>query len=175
MANTAPSSGTAAARSPRNTKKSNRIKNGSAKSSARPRSWEDTAAIWTSATVGPPSQVLPLSEGCAAMACWRAVNSLLLLDGADSGDDNGEVPVFGDHGRATAGVGVVEDPLDLRARPQEGNDRRHPARHGRRDPDGCRSADDYFVALFGIGARDPLDLMLRQYDGRTGGVIVTER
>ena len=29
-----------------------------------------------------------------------------------------------------AGVGVVQDPLDLRTRPQERDDRRHSARHG---------------------------------------------
>ena len=80
-------------------------------------------------------------------------HSLLLLNRADSGYDNGEVSVFGDHGRAATGAGVVEDPLDLRARPEEGNDRRHAARHRGRDPDGCRSANDYFVTLFGIGAR----------------------
>ena len=43
MANTAPTSGTAAARMPRNTKNSNNNKNGRAKSSARPRSCDETA------------------------------------------------------------------------------------------------------------------------------------
>ena len=75
IANRAATSGTAAALKPRNTKNSNRIRNGSAKSSARPRSWEDTAAICTSATVGPPSQVLPLREGWDAMESWRAVTA----------------------------------------------------------------------------------------------------
>ena len=75
MAKMAPMSGMDAARMPRKTKNSNRIKKGRAKSSARPRSWEDTAAIWTSAVVGPPSQTLPLSEGCAAMALSRSLTA----------------------------------------------------------------------------------------------------
>ena len=44
-------------------------------------------------------------------------NCLLLLHGADGGHDNGELPVVRDHG-PVAGVGVVEDALYLRARPE---------------------------------------------------------
>ena len=75
MAKTAPISGMEAARSPRKMKKSRRIRKGRARSSACPRSLEETEAIWTSATVGPPSQVLPFSDGWAAMALWSAVTA----------------------------------------------------------------------------------------------------
>ena len=79
MANTAPTSGTAAARSPRKTKNRSNNRKGRAKSSARPRSCEETDAIWTPATVGPPSQVLVLSDGWAAMAFCSAVTAFCSL------------------------------------------------------------------------------------------------
>ena len=88
---------------------------------------------------------------------------LLLVDRTDGGHHRGEGPVARDHA-PVAGVGVVEDALDLRAGPEDRDDRGHPGREGRGGGDRRGSAHDDDVALFGVGAGHPLDLVLSQHD-----------